>query len=499
MKKFNAILDDTTIINFIFFGRLMKRYYVLSIIIPVLVFSYAAFYYTNQNIVYIKNINFTFKKDDTNSPSEAIAKLVGEKSTQLESSDIIAITKSPDFKVLLSKNLSNDPRISKITFSNLKSKDIKLAEQEFSSCNENQSCVQNLIEKKVSNFFSLAQNDLIDKMMKLQVKTLTPLSSDVILDNVHKTLIEFRLSQIKRSIIEQKKISQQLISEKKEELKEIKYDEAVNQMAHDRSALDALSKSISNLESLYQRQKLDAEVTETQYQQTKKVGNRTSEADKDTLEHIAQLSKKIKNLKADITALQISQGNISQEDSMIVDKLKNDLKNKQNRLKKLKSKSKVTFLDSKFIENKTQRSKNLEFEYKVSKKQIEKTKIQLKKMRKAKEKLISRIEYNDIILAKGKPTAEYIRLLSNKLMQLKILESTIISDIVFDTKPSPTKAYRRTTKIKVGIFSGFITLFILFFTIFLRYMLDPRIYDEYELQKTFEDLDVIGKTPEFNK
>jgi hypothetical protein len=498
MKKFNAILDDTTIINFIFFGKLLRRYYVLSILIPLIVASYAAFYYTNQNIVYIKNINFTFKKDDSSSPSEAIASLVGEKSSQLESSDIIAITKSPGFKELLSKNLAEDLKLSEITFSGLKSKDIKLAAQQFATCNENKECIKNLIEKQVSGFFTLIPNDLIDKMMKLQVKTLTPLTSEVILENVQRSLKEFRINQIKHSIIEQKKVSEQLIAEKHRELEELKYEEVAKQMAHDKSTLSSLTKSINNLEALYQRQKINAEIKETQYLQTKKVGSKNTKINKDTIERISQLNSKIKNLKADINALQISQADLNKKDNAIVDQLKTDLKRKEKLLAKLKKSTTMSLLDSKFIETKTQRSKTLEFEYTVTKKQIEKTQSQLTKMQKQKEELITRIEKNENILAKGKPTAEYIRLLSNKLMQLKILESTVISDLVFDTKPSPTRAYRRTTKFKVAIFSAFITFFALFFAIIIRYMFDPRIYDEYELQKTFEDLNVIGKTPDFN-
>lgn len=498
MKKFNAILDDTTIINFFFFFKLLKRYYIISLLVPVLIFGYAAYFYKSQNIVYIKNINFTFKKDNSSSPTAAIASLVGENNTELTISDIIAITKSPDFKEHLGESIARDSKGYEITLSALTSKSIKKVKDEFSFCNDNIKCYENEIEKRVSGFFSLKEHPQIDKMMKLEVKSLTPTTSDVLLRNIEESLIQFRVNQIKHSIIEQKKISNRLINQKTQELKDLKYFEAVKHAVQGKAKLHSIMTSVANLEGLSQKQTMSAEITQTQYEQTKKVGSKNIESEKDTLEHLQQLKKEITNLKQDIRALEQSQTSFNKEDKYIITKLKSDLKLKQVKYKKLKSSTTLTINDSRFIANKNQQSNSLEFQYKISRQQIKKTQQELNRLKDQREKIIRENEENAQIIEKGKTTEEYIKLLSTKLMQLQIIESTIISDIIFDKKSSGIRAFRRTTKSKVMLFSGVLSIFFLFSIILIRYITDPRIYDEYELQKTFEDLNVIGKTPDFN-
>ncbi len=498
MKKFNAILDDTTIINFVFFARLLKRYILLTTVIPIFIFGYAAYYYSTQNIVYIKNINFTFKKDDSSSPSSAIATLVGEKSSELTESDIIAISKSPDFRDTISNLLMADPNTQKITLSGLKAQIIKMTPEQFSFCNNNQECFKNAISERISGFYSLKSSDIIDKMMKLEVKTLTPFSSSVLLDNIKQSFIKFRLNQIKHSITEQKKISLKLINQKKTELIDIGYESSLKKVAQGKAALRSLVASILSLEHIAQKQKMSAEVIQTQYEQTKKIGNKNIDSDIDSLEHLAQLKKEISNLKADINALKLSQSSFTNTDKNIIKKLQKDLRVKNRKYKRLRKNTNLTSNDSNFISSKSRQSKSLEFEYKISKKQMSKTVAELERLIVKRDNVISQNEIDEITLAKGKPTSEYITLLENKLMQLKILDSTMISDIIFDKKASGIRAFRRTTKLKVAMFATLVTLFTLFLVTLIRYMLDPRIYDEYELQKTFEDLDVIGKTPDFN-
>jgi hypothetical protein len=46
--------------------------------------------------------------------------------------------------------------------------------------------------------------------------------------------------------------------------------------------------------------------------------------------------------------------------------------------------------------------------------------------------------------------------------------------------------------------SIFFSCFLLLFVVILRYIFDGRIYDEYELKNNFEDLEIIGNTPDFH-
>ena len=97
-----------------------------------------------------------------------------------------------------------------------------------------------------------------------------------------------------------------------------------------------------------------------------------------------------------------------------------------------------------------------------------------------------------------KPSFEYLKLLEGKLVQIRLIESTVVSDIVFDNNASPVVGLKRSTKMKVFIVCTGFGIFLAFVYLIARYLLDSKIYDEDELKSNFNDLEIIGNTPDFN-
>ena len=498
MKKFNAILDETTIINFPFFGKLIARYYILSIIVPISIFIYASFYYINQNIVYIQSTNLTFIIEDSNSPTKAIAKLVGEDTQNLTQSDVVAIGNSPDFIELLSSNLTKRKDFKLLSFDSLKTKKIRFNDQLYKTCNDNQECLTKKVSDSISGFFNLVPSAVIDRMLKLEVKTLTKVTSKSLLQEIRRTLKIFRVQTIKHSVVEQATVTNEIIERKYEEMENLDMAASKQQFIISKHALKNMELRVFEMEKAYQKQEISLNFSKSQVEQTKSMIKNITDKDINLTSKVRIVDKKIKNLRRDIQALELSLEHLSENDKEILQKLKRDLRKKIKQRNKLKKQTKYSSTTKQFLDNKDESSNDFNFNYQVAKKQFDRTVKNLKKLREEKRTLQEKVKKNEVVILRNQPTYEYILLLEKKKLQLALLESTIISDITFDKKSSSVRAFRRTTKGKTFVFSLFISLFSVFVTTIVRYLFDPRIYDEYELQKNFQDLNVIGNTPDFH-
>ena len=96
-----------------------------------------------------------------------------------------------------------------------------------------------------------------------------------------------------------------------------------------------------------------------------------------------------------------------------------------------------------------------------------------------------------------KPSFEYLKLLEEKKIELELVRWTIGNNLTLDKKISDVHQFKRTSLAKIIIYGLMITLFLLLILITTLYILDDRVFDEYELTKNFKDLDIIGSTPDF--
>ena len=77
------------------------------------------------------------------------------------------------------------------------------------------------------------------------------------------------------------------------------------------------------------------------------------------------------------------------------------------------------------------------------------------------------------------------------------MNSTVVSDLKFEHELGPKIVFKSLSKVKSFLYSIVLSLFLVLMVIILLYLLDDKIYDKYELERTFEDLSVIGNTPDF--
>ena len=153
---------------------------------------------------------------------------------------------------------------------------------------------------------------------------------------------------------------------------------------------------------------------------------------------------------------------------------------------------------TKFILDKEGESRYTEFNYRVLKEQVKKTKEDHDKMVEERDKRVRELASVEAKIEDVRPAFEYLKLLDQKIVQLDFFNSTVISDLKFESELSPVKRYKKTSKSKVILFSLMVSFITLSLVVIFLYLLDDRIFDQAELSKSFEDLDIIGNTPNFD-
>lgn len=500
MKKFNIILDDTTIINFPFLAKLFKRYFLITALAPVIVIFCGLYLYYSQHNIYQTTIGFKNSSLDTDNASNAIASILGEKSSSIDPTEIILVTTNVDFHKELGRAIVEHPNFRKFNFNHIRAKSLKTWDEIFGHCNGRPKCLNSVASSLVPGFYKVSENQMVRTHFKIKVSTLDTLTSKVILEEVQKVFQKTRIDTIKRHITEQIRISDELVHNQRKQLKNVDNNLILERVKVSKGKLRSMEARIHTYNGFYHRAKVSLDKAETTWKQYRfALDSTVNQSDLSKLKKYTAYKKKMKLLKNDLRVLELDNKNEDANKEIIT-----QIKNKVAGIKRdIASMGKVKHylgVKNKFLEKEGGKSNsgNEEFNYKVAKGQFEKIKKEYKKLSKEKEVLSSNVASLEKSIEKIKPMYEYLKLLEQKVIQLKLIESTIVSDLVFDSNSTGVNRYKRTSKGKISLYSFLIASFFLFALVMIRYMVDGRIYDQYELEKNFEDLEIIGTTPDFH-
>lgn len=499
MKKLNVILHETTIINFPFFWKLMVRYKLFSIAIPLIVISYSTYFYKSQNDIHVQKVYFKNRATDSEGPTSAISSVLGEKSNVLTESEIVGIIKSLDFQKAYTKAIYEHPEFLDLNLAGLSSKVAFQMEDYIKTCNGNESCILPRLRGRLFGFMSIKPDPVVTNKFFLQINTLDPKTTRVLLEVASVKIMENRVDTIKHHIEEQIKLSRELADSKRAEIESVNLLKLKEEQVKLKSDIAELTQKIASYDQYYQKLKLDLAMVETQVDETKKVSNKDVETDKIlSVQKRKRLEEQIKKYERDIGAIRSVADTLSTQDQEIVDQLENELSKAKSDLKNMGDKGRKVSSVQSFIQKKEGESNFTEFNYRVLKEQYKKSKSDLDKMIKDREVKVDKLTEVTNKIEEYKPSFEYLKLLEEKNIQLSLLNSTVVSDLVFENELSAPGSFKKTSRSKVILFSLTTSFFILSVFIFSFYLLDDRIYDQQELEKSFDDLTIIGNTPDFD-
>ena len=153
----------------------------------------------------------------------------------------------------------------------------------------------------------------------------------------------------------------------------------------------------------------------------------------------------------------------------------------------------------KFNETQDSKSNYTQKDYNVLREKIKKEQAEYDKTKEELDKL--QVEHAEVSrkLDDMKPNTGYLDLLEKKLISLKLLSSTITTDLVVDNIGNNIKIHKNASLSKYLVFATISSIFFIFLLTVIRYLFDQKIYSEDDVKVFFEDLEVIGNTPEFEK
>ncbi len=499
MKKLNLVLHETTILNFPFMGTLIRRYWYLAIAIPTIVFSLSLYHFNDQNLIHKRSIFFSNISEDNSGPSSIMSSVLGDSKSGLSETDIIGILNSLDFQQKFAEIIYAHPDFMNMDLNSVNSKDVFNMKAFLSTCNQDKECIYKKIRGAIFSFISIIPDRIVSTRFSLQVTSRDPFTTTFLLKEISKYISLSRVETIKHKIEEQISVSKQLLAEKKNELN----DSHVDGLREEKKSLEErileVKSKISSYNSFFHRLKLDLDLMETKVRETKKATKNDVETNKIlAYQQRKRLEEKIRKLESDIGAIRVVSQGLGKEDEQILSQLKSELRVVKARLLAMGDKGRSVSSEVKFLNRKEGESNFTEFDYKVKKEQFEKTKKDYDALISQKEDLSKSISKIDAKIEEIMPSFEYIKLLEEKLVQLKLINSTVVSDLKFENELGPKTAYKKLSRVKSLLFSLVSSGFLVLAVIIFLYLLDDKIYNKHELERTFDDLTIIGNTPDFD-
>lgn len=499
MKKLNVILHETTIIDFPFFWKLVHRYKVLSLVIPVIVLAFSFFYYQGQINIYQSRKYFKNLTADMNSTTQSIASVLGEKTSTLTESEIVGLIRSLDFQQNFTKYVLSHPDLRKLNFGSLNDKKDFSMDSYLEKCAGKEDCLLYQLRGRIFGLVGILPDAIETNKYYIQASSRDPFTTKFLLNEISKMIVESRVDTIKHKIDEQIKLSKELATTKRNKIDSVNLGELRDKKGRFEAKVQEISIKISDYNRQYQKLKLDLALVETQVNETKKASKGQVSSDVVVeAQKRRSLEKQARKYEQDILAIQSLSSKLSDEDALIVNQLQQKLNDTKEKLKKIVKINRGISSNTKFILKKEGESKFTEFNYRVLKQQVVKAKDDIEKLTKEREELSNEISLVDAKIEEVKPAFEYLKLLDQKIVQLDFFNSTVVSDLKFEQELSPVVTFKKTGKTKVILFSIVSSFSFLCFVIFTFYLFDDRIFDQTELQKSFEDLTIIGNTPDFD-
>lgn len=499
MKKLAYLLDSTTIINFPFLWKLACRYWKSSLVITALVFTVSAAFYLTQTELYTTTVKFSDMNVKADPTMMALGTMLGNKA-QSSSADISGLRHSRDFTQRISERLFANPYFYSLNFGkSLIDVRNKSGAQLYRSCSGDKTCIYNLIAKIIPQFFNILDPERTNSNYVLQVQAADRLTASIMLKEIREALHDTRISVLKSALAGQKQVTSEMLMQNKKNLLDLEYDKKLENKAILDSQIFQLENQISSqnkivIEHQANLSRMEARVKGTRDALKKDINFGDLSADKKR----QSLEGKVESLTNDIHALEVADGGTSVKDNGIIAQLRQELKETQKQLQALKKGRHSLVSTDRFMKTTEENMDVSEFDYKVYRSHLEKATSVYNEMLKNKQVLLEAQLKLQEEMEKLRPSVEFVKALEAKLLQVKLLEETVTTDLRFDTFSTPPAFSKRLGKVLLFAYTFMALVIFLMSYLIFRYLLDDRIYDEDDLKKFVGDVVILGETPKYD-
>ncbi len=497
MKKLNALLHDVTIVNFSLIAKMVVRYRKVSLVAVVAVFSIIPYLYFTQVVIQQKQVFFKVNSQTGEANSNSLTNILDSGTQFLKKPEIMAVVNTYDFKTIMAQHLVSSPDFKKYDF-NSTAQNVGGVSSALESCSDD-NCKVNVLRDTIPGMFSL-DSELGTDRFSLVITTRSAKTTMAILGSFQVALDKVRLQNAISSIEDQIKQIQELITKSRTELENTS---GFVKVAESESLDASIYQHKDKIKNLIDR--LNRESDQQSFQQIRlKESNLTANSNIDSdeklgYEKFSKTNRRIEELRQNIGALNSTPpANRTPSDERVLAELKVELKKNESELRKMGDlKRNIAYEDS-FINTQINNQSSFAFDYKVSSAKVKSLQKEYDRSKKELDQLFELKAKMDNELLALKPDLEYLKLLESKFVALKMKKSAITSDVYFDHYGPDVMSFKRSSLIQISAFSILFIAFFLFIALIVVYLRDDRIYDEFEIEKCCDDLQIIGEVPHFD-
>lgn len=496
LNKIDSLFDGTTIINFSFYLQLLRRYRKSVVVVCVMTVLAAGAVYSFQQETYTASIDFSDVSSSSADPAlKALSAFLNDDKKANKSNEILNLRTSMDFTKKLSSSLMENPLFSKLRFDSSFFGDRRdTVKAIIKWCKNNKECIDKKLIAKLPQFYEITDRDRGGVNFSVQVKATDELTANTLLSEIMKTIQVQRVESIKTNISQQEKVNIEILEKKKKELEAVDYFNMLEEGNKLNNYLKEIDTNIEYQAKLISETQLSLASAESKFRRSKKISKkRVSRDDLELEKKSNDLKERIEKLSGDIHLLENSSGNLTEKEKNIIENLKLELKRNKGQFQSLGVGNSSIAYD-KFVKINEEKVGATELDFGVLTDQMNNAKESLNKLSSEKSGLLEKKNKIDQQLEQFKPSIDFVRSLGAKIEQLRLLRTTSVSDMRFDTYETPPDPDGINKIGKVLMIAYCLVSMVILNIVLLsvKYLFDDRIFDDKDLKVISEDLKVIG-------
>lgn len=497
MKKLALLLDDITIINFGLILKLAQRY-TLHLLVAVVVFIslYFKYYYT-QPIIFSTNIPMKVMMKQSSRGEDMMAAVKNESQAAVTIGELSATFGSFAFNKTFAGFVIKDKDFENMNLGSIATgKGIKGSEIE-KACNKKHDCMIESVGGLIGGLFSIEQG-LTEDRFNLTVNSLEKDTVLRLAASLVKAIDKNRIEVRRYSVAKEIESVNSLITETRSYIHKAAGFQKIEDEEKKVFAIQDLKERMRILQTTLSNEMANSSAFEARLSENKKILNeKVSPAEGLVKVEIKEAEKKILEIKNNILAINnISEDKRSDSDKLILAQLQAELNQLESKHSTGESIRTIALKES-FSDDQRAKENDYKFESVVSKNKVinlqndyEKIKHELNSLEKDKTS-------REAIVSKLKAELDFLKNLESKQVSLKVMNSTLTSDLQFEDFSSSVASFRRSSPLKISMFSFVLTFVAYLFTLVFRYILDTRIYSEDDVALYLTSLEFYGEVPTF--
>lgn len=500
LRKLNAILHDVTFLNFPFLWTQVKRYRSIGFLFPILVILSLFSFEQTQFTVYGLNIEAKVSGKPGSGVMAGLSQsMMMEGQSSLSYEELSAFVGSYEFQHYLAEEIVNNPSFYSMNFSPLNATSLKKWPNLLAKCKQSKPCEIEKLTNTIGRFFDIKKGQSEGRFI-FSVNSLDPSTTQTLAHILTKVVVDTRLKNTQNIYMQQTKHAEEMIQKSREEMIKHGGMEVLNQYKTNEIKIEELKVKLTSLQNTLNQDLSNFSTTEFKLKETngRSIGSASSNHERIYNEKFKRQILKIDELRQNVAAVSmLPENERTKSDEAVLVQMQKEIKRLEKEVN-FSSKNSQQIIDDDAFKAVQSNNKNyLDFDYHITRKKIAKEEAEIKSTSEQIEQIIQanlKLESSSSILRQD---LEYIKLLESKLISIKLMVATITADILFEKYNTQLDEFNRSSGVKNLLFAFLVSLTLCFLLLLIRYFTDDRLYEEHEVKKCFENLTIIGKTPDF--